>query len=60
MNVEEVKSKVEVLENKIKQMKETNIGKIVWFSGLCLYLDLEYPPKVQVSKFEKYSRAGCP
>lgn len=56
--VEEVKYKIEVVENQIKQMKEVDIWKSVYFSYISLYAYLQYPPNFQVPKLEKYDGAG--
>lgn len=59
ITMEEVKSKIEVLKCQIKQIKEADERKCL-LCDLCLYLHLEYPPKFQVPKLERYNRAGCP
>lgn len=49
-----------MLENQIKQMKKTDVGRSICFSSLCMYPDLEYPENFRVSKLKKYNGAGCP
>lgn len=48
---EEVKCKIERLENQIKQMKETHTASVS-FSDIYLYPNLEYPPKFPMSDYK--------
>lgn len=59
MSAEELKSKIESLENQIKHLKGSHTDGVL-FSDICLYLDLKYPPMFRIPKFEKYDGNGCP
>lgn len=43
MTVEDVKSKIKVLENQIEQMKKEDAERSVCFSNLCMFLGLNIP-----------------
>lgn len=59
MSAREMRSKIESLENQIKDLKGSHVDG-VRFSDLCLYSELEYPTMLRMPKFEKYDGSGCP
>lgn len=48
---ERVKSEIKNLERQVKEIKEAQVGG-VRLSYICLYPDLEYPPKFRVPVFK--------
>ena len=60
LNADQTKSKLEVLEDRLRVVEGANFYEFGDAAGLCLVSDIVIPPKFKVSKFEKYKVAFCP
>jgi len=59
-NADMTKSKLEILEERLRMIEGASACEFGDAAGLCLVPDVVIPPKFKVPKFEKYRGAICP
>jgi len=60
INVDTTKSKLDVLEERLRMIEGANAYEFGNATGLCLVPDVVIPPKFKVPEFEKYKGTTCP
>jgi len=60
INADMTKSKLDVLEERLRMIEGASAYEFGNAAGLCLVLDVVIPPKFKVPEFEKYKGATCP
>ena len=60
INADMTKSKLDILEERLRMIKGANAYEFGNAVGLCLVPNVVIPPKFKVSKFEKYKGVTCP
>ena len=59
-NTDMTKSKLEILEERLRMIEGVNACEFEDAARLCLVPDVVIPPKFKVPEFEKYRGATCP
>ena len=60
INADMTKSKLDVLEERLRMIEGAIVYEFGNAAGLCLVPDVMIPPKFKVSEFEKYKGGTCP
>ena len=55
-----IASRLETLQEELRQVRGTYSYGGTHFDDLCLYPNAKLPPKFKCPEFEKYSGTGCP
>jgi len=60
INADMIKSKLEIVEERLRIIEGASACEFGDAAGLCLVLDVVIPPKFKVHEFEKYKGSTCP
>jgi len=60
INADVTKSKLEILEERLRMIEGASACEFGDAAGLCLMSDVVIPPKFKVPEFEKYKGSTCP